>query len=119
MNAVLTGAGYILTLSLVLFAGVKSAPACCAKSERTLDETSATGGIREIVPDRYQKRYQQWKSELLSTETGYRQWQTYSQDDNFVLTVRIGNPNRNGGQTGVTWDQSGKLVAATITLESN
>jgi hypothetical protein len=119
MNAVLIGAGYIFALSLALSVGVKSAPACCSKSPRTVDETSTSGGIRELIPEKYQKRYQQWKGELLSTETGYKQWQAYADDANFVLTVRIGNPNRNGGETGsYKWDQSGKLVAATITLGS-
>src|SRR2546426_10825783 len=31
------------------------------------------GGIREVIPGKYKKRYQQWKHEFLSTEAGRTQ----------------------------------------------
>lgn len=77
------------------------------------------GGIREVVPEKYAARYQQWKEEFLSTETGRRQWTAFEQDPQFTLTVVVSQENAHGGGTGkYRWDDSGKLVAATITLGS-
>jgi YD repeat-containing protein len=77
-----------------------------------------TTGIREEIPEKYKERYQKWKKEFLSTETGYRQWQTYAQNTGFLLTITLADKNRNGGVTEYKWDQSGRLVAATISLGS-
>jgi hypothetical protein len=91
-----------------------------SNSKRRSDGSSEpSSGIKEFISGKYQKRYELWKRELLSTATGYEQWQTYTHNADFTLTIRIGNPNRNGGETGnYKWDQSGKLVAATISLGS-
>jgi YD repeat-containing protein len=75
-------------------------------------------GIREDIPEKYLKRYQDWKKEFLSTQTGHRQWQTYAQSTNFLLTITFNRGNRNGGETEYKWNGSGRLVAATITLGS-
>jgi hypothetical protein len=76
-------------------------------------------GIRELIPEKYQKRYQEWKEEFLSTEAGNQQWQTYAQSQGFILTITVARDNRHGGATGsYTWNESGKLVAATIVLGS-
>ncbi|HYP53805.1 MAG TPA: hypothetical protein VEQ42_09720 [Pyrinomonadaceae bacterium] len=77
------------------------------------------GGIREVVPGKYAARYAGWKKEFLSTETGRRQWAAYEHDPQFTLTVVVTHRNPQGGGTGgYRWDESGKLVAATITLGS-
>jgi YD repeat-containing protein len=74
-------------------------------------------GIREDVPEKYMARYQQWKKEFLTTETGRQQWASYQNDDHFTLTVVVSRDNATGGTTSnYKWDEAGKLVAATITL---
>jgi len=76
-----------------------------------------TNGIREVIEDKYQKRYQDWKSEFLSTEIGRAQWALYSQNPHFILTITVAKGNSHGGGSGkYVWDDSGQLAAATITL---
>jgi YD repeat-containing protein len=75
------------------------------------------GGIREEIPEKYLARYQQWKKEFLSTETGRQQWASYQNNPNFTLTVVVSRDNPEGGTTrSYKWNEAGKLVAATITL---
>ncbi len=74
-------------------------------------------GVRENVPDKYKLRYQQWKNEFLATETGREQWAFYQSNPTFTLTVVVSRDNAEGGTTtNYKWNESGKLVAATITL---
>ncbi|HSS20485.1 MAG TPA: hypothetical protein VLL54_10455 [Pyrinomonadaceae bacterium] len=74
-------------------------------------------GIREEIPARYLSRYQQWKREFLSTETGRQQWAFYQDNPNFTLTVVVTRENPEGGTTSnYKWNEEGKLIAATITL---
>jgi hypothetical protein len=83
---------------------------------RFLREASG-GGIKEVVPDKYQERYQEWKSEFLYTETGRRQWETYEQNTRFTLTIIVSCDERNGaGTSKYKWNDAGELIAATITL---
>ncbi|MDX6499270.1 MAG: hypothetical protein QOG23_2530 [Blastocatellia bacterium] len=78
---------------------------------------SDSGGIREQVPEKYAARYQHWKQEFLSTETGRQQWASYQNNPNFNLTLVVTRDNPEGGNTGsYKWNEEGKLVAATITL---
>jgi hypothetical protein len=78
---------------------------------------SDSGGIREQVPAKYAARYQHWKQEFLSTETGRQQWASYQNNPSFTLTLVITRDNPEGGNTGnYKWNEEGKLVAATITL---
>src|SRR6266853_599332 len=75
------------------------------------------GGVKEEIPVKYLKRYQDWKNEFLATETGRQQWETYTAQPQFTLTITISHDNRNGGGTGkYKWDDSGRLISATITL---
>lgn len=75
------------------------------------------GGIREEIPKKYMARYQQWKKEFLSAETGRQQWASYQNNANFTLTVVVSRDNPEGGTTSsYEWNEAGKLVAATITL---
>src|SRR6266536_107778 len=75
------------------------------------------GGIREAIPEKYWKRYQEWKKEFLSTETGKSQWEKYAQNTRFLLTITVSQDDQNGAATGkYVWDHSGVLVTAEITL---
>jgi hypothetical protein len=77
------------------------------------------GGIREEVPARYRGRFDKWKAELLATEFGKGQWESYSQDPRFVLTVRVTDERGKGAGTDkFVWDHDGHLIGATITLGS-
>ena len=80
---------------------------------------SAGGVIREVIADKYKKRYEGWKTEFLSTETGRRQWEMYANHPRFILTITVSQDNSHGAGTGkYKWDDSGELIAATITLGS-
>jgi hypothetical protein len=86
------------------------------KPAETFDLGSA-GGIREQIPKKYAARYEHWKQEFLTTETGRQQWASYQNNPDFTLTVVITPDNPEGGNTGnYEWNADGKIVAATITL---
>ena len=75
------------------------------------------GGIKEDVPSKYAARYRQWKAEFLSTEAGRNQWASYQTNPHFTLTITISRENAEGATTGkYKWNDTGQLVAATITL---
>ncbi len=75
------------------------------------------GGIREVVHSKYKRRYERWRKEFLSTETGRRQWEMYAQRSGFILTVTVSAENPFGAETGkYKWNHSGVLTAATIRL---
>jgi YD repeat-containing protein len=77
------------------------------------------GGLLESVPAKYRERYQAWKNDLFSTEAGRGQWEAYASNPRFTLTVVVSDEDRHGAGTGsYKWDDSGQLVAATITLGS-
>jgi hypothetical protein len=79
--------------------------------------TTETGGIREVIDKEYRARYQEWKSEFLSTEIGRTQWEMFTNNPHFVLTISVGRNNVNGAATGkYKWDETGHLIAATIML---
>lgn len=74
-------------------------------------------GIKEVIPDKYLSRYKEWKEEFLSTEMGRKDWEMFASNPNFSLTIVVARDNPEGAGTGkYKWDDSGKLVAATITL---
>lgn len=79
----------------------------------------AAGGnhIKEIIPERFQKKYQKWKAEYLSTKVGQEQWERYAHNSNFTLTITMSEEaGRGAGTDQYRWNDSGQLVAATITL---
>jgi hypothetical protein len=77
----------------------------------------ADAGIREVISPKDSARYQVWKDEFLSTETGRREWQAYAQNPRLLLTIVSSSDNRNGAAIGnYEWNRSGQLVAATISL---
>jgi hypothetical protein len=76
-------------------------------------------GLVESVPAKYRGRYLAWKNDLLSTGSGRAQWEAYTSNPRFTLTVVVSEDDRHGAGTGsYKWDDSGELVAATITLGS-
>lgn len=84
---------------------------------RGLNRPGSSGYITEVIPDKYQERYLSWKTEFLSTDTGRRQWETYAQNPRFGLTITVSRENAQGARTGkYKWNDSGELIAATITL---
>jgi hypothetical protein len=75
------------------------------------------GGIKEEIPDKYRARYEAWKDEFLSTETGRKQWEMYTHHKSFTLTLKISTDNHHGATTSkYRWNDSGELIGATITL---
>lgn len=85
--------------------------------DRNLAPRSDTGGLREDIPERYAKRYQEWKEEFLSTDIGKAQWEMYSHHPYLQLTITVGGKNSEGAGTGkYKWNEKGELIAATIIL---
>lgn len=83
----------------------------------TIIKTPTDGGIREDFPVKYRERFEKWKSELLSTDFGRQQWDTYANNKQFILTVTVsGNKTKGAGTDKFLWDEAGNFVGATITL---
>jgi hypothetical protein len=88
-----------------------------ADTEVHIVNTPTDGGIREDVPKKYKARFDKWKAELLSTEFGRRQWETYADNKGFVLTIKVtGDKGKGAGTDKFQWDAAGNFVGATITL---
>ena len=80
---------------------------------------AASGGIREAIDIKYKERYKEWKTEFLSTDIGRAQWEMYAHHPRLVITITVDPSNPQGASTGkYKWNDSGELVAATITLGS-
>lgn len=91
-----------------------------AEASTVKSSANDQGGIKELMLRKHKARYEAWKKEFLSTEVGRRQWDLYEHNPNFTLTVTVSSDNAEGAGTGnYKWDDSGKLVAATITLGSH
>ncbi|HVS81751.1 MAG TPA: hypothetical protein VHE60_08445 [Pyrinomonadaceae bacterium] len=103
-----------------------SADSSAANSKRAFARTASpglaapeSGGLREVIEDRYKRRYQEWKREFLSTDIGRAQWEMYVHHPRLVLTITIAGNNPNGAATGkYKWNDAGELIAATIVLGS-
>jgi len=79
--------------------------------------TPTDGGIRLDIPDKYKDRFEKWKEELLSSAFGRGQWESYANNKEFILTIKINdNRGKGAGTDTYLWDDSGKFVGATITL---
>lgn len=80
-------------------------------------ETPTNGGIKEIIPKKYQERYDRWKNEFLSTELGREQWENYVNNKQFILTIKVSSDKKQGAKTDeYLWNEAGDFVGATITL---
>jgi hypothetical protein len=82
-------------------------------------EEFGRSGIREVIRDKYRKRYEAWKNEFLSTETGRSQWEKYANAPAFLLTITVSDKRPHDARTDrYEWTNPGTLSAATITLGS-
>ena len=87
--------------------------------ERHMVSPTDVAGIQEVIPDKYQKRYDEWKSEFLTTDIGKAQWEMYAHHPRLKLTITISTNNSEGAGSGkYKWNEAGELVAATISLGS-
>lgn len=76
-----------------------------------------SGSILEAIPEKYEKRYQRWKKEFLSTMMGHEQWSSYFNNKDFTLRITISAKKKGGAEvTDYEWNANGKLIAATIIL---
>jgi len=92
-------------------------PARNAVRDNHMVSATDVAGIREVIPDKYQKRYDEWKTEFLSTDIGKAQWEMYAHHPRLMLTITITSSNSEGAGSGkYKWNEAGELVAATITL---
>lgn len=116
-----------LPVVLLSFCCLAHAPHFCAEAAGTDPAGGKSrsvapvphSGIVESVPAKYRERYLVWKNDLLSTESGRAQWESYTSNPRFTLTVIISDDDRHGaGTSSYKWDDAGVLVAATITLGS-
>ena len=90
-----------------------------ARAESPTPATPESGGLREVIESKYKLRYQEWKTEFLSTEIGRAQWDMYAHHPRLVLTITVAEKNSEGASTGnYKWNSSGELIAATIVLGS-
>ena len=88
-----------------------------AMEEIATGRVDESGGIKEEVPAKYAARYQEWKKEFLSTQTGRDQWASYEHNPSFTLTIAVSRENAEGATTGrYKWNDAGQLIAATIIL---
>ena len=88
-----------------------------SSGENYVASPPSANGIREIVPPKYQRRYNEWKAEFLSTEIGRIQWNMYRNHPNFLLTITVsGESTQGAGSGGYKWNKNGDLIAATIVL---
>ena len=86
-------------------------------TEHHVIPTPTDGGIKLDVKPKYQERFDRWKDELLSTDFGRQQWDSYANRKDFILTITVSNDTGKGAGTGkYLWDDQGRFVGATITL---
>jgi hypothetical protein len=103
--------------NFVLYGGYADYTESYPTDYSTIVPTPTDGGIRLDVPDKYKERFDRWKDELLSTEFGRNQWDTYANNKGFILTIKItGDKGKGAGTDSYLWDDTGKFVGATITL---
>lgn len=94
-------------------------PAAYARDGHAAPADSGGVGIREVVDGKYKERYQEWKNEFLSTDTGHAQWEMYAHHPRLLLTITVTEDNAHGAGSGkYKWNSAGELVEATISLGS-
>lgn len=88
-----------------------------AETRMSIVTTPTDGGIKEDVPVKFKDRFEKWQAELRSTEFGRQQWDTYANNKNFILTIKVSDGRGKGAGTDkFLWDDAGNFVGATITL---
>ena len=121
-NARYTGLLVVIAIAIACLhsSTVAAQSAANRNSERSVYAGSPadSGGIREVIPARYEKRFEEWKAEFLSTDIGKAQWDMYAHHPHLVLTITINGNSKGAGSGKYKWNDSGELVAATISLGS-
>ena len=101
-------------------AAQRTQPLQASPGLRTVSSSEDSAGIHEVIPKKYEKRYQEWKTEFLSTDIGRAQWEMYASHPRLALTITITGSNAKGAGSGkYKWNDKGELVSATITLGSD
>ena len=101
----LTGPG----VSSQIVAQERTRPLRNAVRDSHVASTSESSGLREVIDNKYKKRYQEWKDEFLSTDIGRAQWELYTHNPHLVLTITIASNNAHGAGTGMyKWNDSGE-----------
>src|SRR4051812_46453725 len=105
--------GLICVLALASVVAAKG-----AANSGTASASHPSGpSLHEVIAPKYQKRYQEWKSEFLATDIGKAQWEMYASHPRLVLTITIGGKNAEGAGTGgFKRKEKGEAVAGTIVL---
>ena len=123
MNLLRTLGFFALSFSLLTLSASASdyhSPSRATKKDRhTADKAvrDDKGGIQEDIPADFRGRYDRWKTEMLSTEIGRKQWDYYANNKDFTLRIVVSNNWKHGAGTGdYEWNKNGQLIAATITL---
>lgn len=100
----------------------KNSYSCFTGKDSTIHrivEKPTDGGIREEIPGKYREKYERWKNEFLSTDSGRQQWNRYAADKNFILIIKVSEEEGQGaGTSDYLWNKDGILVGATINLGS-
>ena len=90
-----------------------------AARDRFATSKPEAGGIHEVIPEKYAKRYQEWKTEFLATDIGKAQWEMYSKHPYLQLTITVGSrtaPSLNVNDTAIpSAGQSSAERAVTFT----
>jgi len=74
--------------------------------------------IVENIDKKYKKRYEQWKSQLLSTKEGQRLWNKFTNDQNFTVTISVSKSQQNGAKT-TPVVQNDSVTGANVALGNN
>ena len=107
----------VVLISTQIANAQRMAPASNFVRDASVAPAAEVGGIKEVIPDKYAKRYDEWKTEFLSTDIGKAQWEMYAHHPRLQLTITIGGKSVQGAGTGkYKWNEAGELVAATIVL---
>src|SRR6266536_2018272 len=107
----------VVLISTQIANAQRLAPASNFVREASSAPAAEVGGIKEVIPAKYAKRYEEWKAEFLSTDIGKAQWEMYAHHPRLQVTITIGGKSMQGAGTGrYKWNDAGELVAATIML---
>jgi len=107
--------------SISPFAATRKRFALPSTRSKSSSNSADAGSNRviELIPTDYRKRYLKWKNDYLSTEVGRAQWDRYALDQNFTLTIMVSKDRAEGAIVDAyRWNDTSRLVAATITLGS-
>ena len=107
----------VVLISMQIVTAQRLARASNFVRDASVAPAAEVGGIKEVIPEKYARRYEEWKTEFLSTDIGKAQWEMYAHHPRLQLTITIGGKSMQGAGTGkYKWNDAGELVSATIML---